>query len=462
MEEASVKKMKSPQHVSLRENVLLVAAMTRPIDDHRQTTCATPTITVLRALLLPAVVACWPLFAPAQILTMVDSIRLNHADIWGVTFDGGDSLGITTTQFTNGKAHIYLRKIDYGALNQQSPLKPLTFDSDFTNINRLTDHATLMLHNHLYVAFSTVGDQDLFLFKTDRNGNRIGGIVTVVSGSSDPTNDMMVTTDSTYVYVLHYSPPFHHHVYQFDTTLTPITASTTTTHNHNNIGQAVFYDHTFHLFTGDGFGLHAGVILTEWDTHWNAVGSPQMLLPPQNGDGNWFSTGAVYDAVNHRWYVAFSHIESGQSLGQEHIDLAVFDADFRLLERHHVTPPGYFRPHLTLKNGFLYLAYDAPGTGVFLVKYRVRAAASAVGRLPQERPVEVYPNPASDKIYFSVPQGAPVKAVEIYTLFGRLVYSQNNLRPISLSTLQSGTYLIRMIDRRGHTYSLNSIRIEKS
>ena len=60
-----------------------------PIDDHRQTTCATAAITALRALILPAVVACWPLFAPAQILTMVDSIRLNHADIWGVTFDGG-------------------------------------------------------------------------------------------------------------------------------------------------------------------------------------------------------------------------------------------------------------------------------------------------------------------------------------------------------------------------------------
>ncbi|GAB4349034.1 MAG: hypothetical protein OHK0038_28070 [Flammeovirgaceae bacterium] len=34
-----------------------------------------------------------------------------------------------------------------------------------------------------------------------RRHNRIGSIVTVVTSPSDPTNDMILTTDGTYIYV---------------------------------------------------------------------------------------------------------------------------------------------------------------------------------------------------------------------------------------------------------------------
>ena len=99
----------------------------------------------------------------AQIFTKVDSILLGNASIWGVNFDDGDSLGMTTTQSINGKPHIYLRKIDYNSIAQQSQLQQLTFDNDFTNLPNLTDHKTLILDNEIYVAFSTIGDQNLFL-----------------------------------------------------------------------------------------------------------------------------------------------------------------------------------------------------------------------------------------------------------------------------------------------------------
>ena len=180
----------------------------------------------------------------SQIFTKVDSIKLSNANIWGVSFDAGDSLGITTIQSISGKPHIYLRKADYTNISQQSSLKQLTFDSDFIGLTNLTDHKSIILNNEIYVTFSTIGDQDLFLFKTDINGNRIGSIVTVISGSADPTNDMILTTDGTSIYVLYFNPTppnSQHHVYKFDTNLNQIGSEfTTTISNHNNIGNALF------------------------------------------------------------------------------------------------------------------------------------------------------------------------------------------------------------------------------
>ena len=120
--------------------------------------------------------------------------------------------------------------MDYSDISQQSPIVQLTFDADFTSISNLTDHKSIILDNELYVTFSTQGDSDLFIFKTDINGNRMGSIVTVVTGSTmDPTNDMILVTDSTYIYVLHFDPPNQHHVYTFDANLNPVGSLVSTT-----------------------------------------------------------------------------------------------------------------------------------------------------------------------------------------------------------------------------------------
>src|SRR5687768_5831558 len=128
-----------------------------------------------------------PCAMSAQVFTLVDSIQLSQAQIWGVLSDEGDSL-CATTIFTPGtKPHIFMRKINYNNISGQSSLKQLTFDPDFTSITNMTDHKSIILNNEMYVSFSTQGDQDLFIFKTDINGNRIGSIVPVVLGSMDPT-----------------------------------------------------------------------------------------------------------------------------------------------------------------------------------------------------------------------------------------------------------------------------------
>ncbi|HED05438.1 MAG TPA: hypothetical protein ENI61_01990, partial [Ignavibacteria bacterium] len=307
----------------------------------------------------------------SQVLTLVDSIQLTNAQIWGVSSDDGDSLCITTVFAPSTKPHIYMRKVNYTNISGQSTPKQLTFDADFVGITNLTDHKSIILNNEIYVAFSTIGDQDLYLFKTDINGNRIGSIIPVVTGSSYPTNDMILTTDGTYIYVLFFDPPDQHRVYKYDQNLNVIGVPfSTTTLNHNNIGNALFVGSAFYLFTGDLFGFNANLIYTKWDSNWTPL-TTQNIVTSSSGDGNWFSTGVVYDSLNQRWYIGMNHIYSSQTLGQEHIDLLVFDNSFNLIERQHVTTTNYTRPHFVLKGGYLYMTYDKPGS-VYLNKYKIQ------------------------------------------------------------------------------------------
>ncbi|GIV27556.1 MAG: hypothetical protein KatS3mg027_1370 [Bacteroidia bacterium] len=332
----------------------------------------------------------------AQVFTKVDSIAFSNAQIWGVCSDKGDSLCVTTTFNPFSKPHLFLRKVNYTNISQSSSLKQLTFDSDFTSIPNLTDHKSIVLNNEIFIAFSTIGDQDLYLFKTDINGNRIGNIVTVVSGSPDPTNDMILVTDGTYIYVLHFDPPDQHHVYKFNTNLVSVSSPFSTSNNgHNNLGNAIFMNNIFYMFTGSGFGFNSNLRYTSWNNNWGSMNS-QDILTSIGGDGNFFSTGVVFDNVNLRWYIAMNHINSGQSIGQEHIDLLAFDNSFNLLERNHITSTGSFRPHLVLKNGYLYLTYDRNGSGVYLIKYQVQNVSGISEVNNNHYHFTLFPQPFSD------------------------------------------------------------------
>jgi hypothetical protein len=380
----------------------------------------------------------------AQVFTFADSIQYSQAGIWGVVSDDGDSL-VTTTTFTPGtKPHIYLRKGDYtNIINQGSPIQ-LTFDSDFAGISNLTDHKSLVLNNELYVSFSTQGDSDLFIFKTDLEGNRIGSIVSVVQNQTDPTNDMILVTDSTYLYVLHFDPVNQHHVYTFDTNLNPIGSSfSTTTLPHNNIGNALLHNNEFYMLTGDFFGFNADLVLTRWDTGWTpTIASPQTILASSGGDGNWFPTGMIWDEQNQRWYVGMSHINPTDVINEEHIDLLAFDASFNLLERIHLTDQGYYRPHFVLKNDYLYVSYDKPGSGVYLHKYQV---ANTVGMEEPEDPARffAYPNPANDMLNIHTYLQDELILTDMAGKIIMTMVSINEIETMDLSGLNPGIYFLR-------------------
>ncbi|GAB4446753.1 MAG: hypothetical protein OHK0036_00040 [Bacteroidia bacterium] len=341
-----------------------------------------------------------------------------------------------------------MRKVNYSSISQQSSLVQLTFDADFTSIPNLTDHKSIVFNNEIYVAFSTVGDQNLYLFKTDINGNRIGSIVTVVAGSPDPTNDMILTTDNTYIYVLHFDPLDQHHVYKFDTNLNQVGSPfSTTTNGHNNIGNSIFLNNNFHVFTGSSFGFNSNLTYTTWNNSWGAV-STQNILSSVSGDGNWFSTGVVFDAINLRWYIAMNHINNGQSIGQEHIDLLAFDNSFGLLERKHVTSTNYTRPHLVLKNGYLYMTYDRPGVGVYLHKYQVQNTTGIDSPPKSENTLQVFPNPFSTQTTLQVDRPLHDATLIVYDYLGQTVAQIKNINGQTIifnrGNLASGLYFVHL------------------
>lgn len=359
--------------------------------------------------------------ADAQILTLVDSVQLSNAQIWGVSSDAGDSLCVTTTFNPGTKPHLFIRKINYNTIGQSTP-KQLTFDSDFTGITNLTDHKSIILNNELFVSFSTQGDKDIFLFKTDINGNRIGSIKTVVQNSPDPTNDMILSTDGTFIFVLHFDPPYQHHVYKYNSNLDLIQPSySTATLNHNNLGNAVFSNGDFYMFSGTKFGFNANLILTKWTNSWAAaMVSPQIIVNSSGGDGNFFSTGVAFEDADSRWYIGMNHIYSNQAIGQEHIDLLALDNNFMVLERQHVTSANFARSHFVIKGNYLYMTYDKPGNGVYLHKYLIQNNTAVKENQSQEK-LLIYPNPASSSINISAKEYTTPFSLGFYNLFGDLL-----------------------------------------
>lgn len=382
----------------------------------------------------------------AQVFTLVDSIQYTQAQIWGVVSDQGDSLATTTTFNPGTKPHIYLRKGDYTNINQQGTAIQLTFDADFVGFSNLTDHKSIILNNELYVTYSTQGDSDLFIFKTDLNGNRIGSLVSVTGNQTDPTNDMILVTDSNYIYALHFDPPNQHHVYKFDTNLNPIGIPfSTNTLGHNNIGNAIFHNNEFYMLTGDIFGFNSDLILTRWDNAWApAIATPQTIVNSSAGDGNWFSSGMIWDEMNQRWYVGMSHINPPDVINQEHIDLLAFDANFNLLQRMHITGQSAYRPHFVLKNNFLYVSYDKSGGGVYLLKYGV-ANTFGLDENNTDNEFFVYPNPVEDVLNV---HKTSEKEIVLMNMMGKILKKiqlqegETDLK-IDMGEFASGIYFIR-------------------
>jgi hypothetical protein len=379
----------------------------------------------------------------AQTLQLIDSLQFSQAQIWGVCSDDGDSLCVTTTFTPATRPHIYMRKVDYWNINGQSALKQLTFDSDFTSISNMTDHKHIILHNEIFVTFSTQGDQQLFLFKTDINGNRIGNIVPVTLGPGGPTNDMILTTDSMYIYVLHFAPPNQHHVYKYDTDLNFISGLTTTTNGHNNIGGAILHNNEFHMFTGSIFGFNSNLTLTTWDTLWAPL-STQNILSATNGDGNWFATGIAHDPWSGCWMIAESHIEPPTTINNEHIDVLLYDASWNLIERIHATPSASFRPHFVFKYGRLYMTYDKQGGFVGMKVYNL--LTGSIGE-SQSMVVNIRPNPAIDQVLISVAERG-VYVVEVFNLSGQCILTQSttaeNEIHLNVEMLAEGVYTVRI------------------
>ena len=268
-----------------------------------------------------------------NILTKIDSISITDAKIWGGISYDGTSINVTSMIHDNSSTqnHIHLIKFDT-SLNQKGNPVQLTTNSDLVMGRGITDHKQLFINNNIYITYSLQQDQELLLFRIDTAGNRIGSLDTVEIGTNNPTNDMIFCTDNNLIHTLHFLPPHRHIINSFDLNLNKV-GRDTTSHilAHNNIGEAVYKDSVFHMFTGNFFGHNSELILTEWKTNWDPLSNNaiQTLIPSVNGDGNWFSTAAEFDPVTELWFVGFQHVDQNTSINDEHIDIAVFDKKYK-------------------------------------------------------------------------------------------------------------------------------------
>lgn len=358
-----------------------------------------------------------------NILTLVDSVKLLQASIWGGISFNGENLSVTTT-LHQPTQHLYLRKLDT-ALNQVGEIIPLTSDSDEVTAKHITDHKHLFLNDHHFVTFSVACDSDLYIYKVDRDGKRIGAIVPVVEQTANRTNDMMFCTDGEKLFVAYFRPVSKSVVHILDQNLNQVSPPlvTSTQLPHNNLGGMLFHDDKFYMFTGDRYGPNANLILTIWNHDWTpAISSPRILIPAPSGEGLFFATGIAYDENQQQWYIGFHHIKNDNP-ERAHIDLSIFDKNFSLLEHQH--GPDGNRPHFLLLEDDLYMVYDA--SGVFIHKYRVNVPTRVDTKDAPLLPVHIYlhqnyPNPfnPSTTICFSLPQRAHV-TLKVFDVAGREV-----------------------------------------
>jgi len=302
------------------------------------------------------------------ILDLVTSTTVAGADIWsGLSFDGSH---ILLTTMIGGQINLVKYTTD---LVQVGDPVALTTASDIPAGKNIADHKHLLIGDFLFVAWSPSGDEDLYLFKTDTDGNRLGSQVAVVEGSSVMTNDMHLFTDGVSIIVMYAEAGEDRWVREYDTSLADsgpprlVTAPVP----HDPLGATVFQHEGFRMFGGGGRNRH--LVVANWSATWTPEEPyTRVIVPSAADDWNWFATGVAWDTTTKRWFVGYKHMESEDDAEtQGKVRLAVFDESYGLLDRLEVPGFPWFRPHFLLEGGHLYVSYDNQSHVVKLAKYKV-------------------------------------------------------------------------------------------
>lgn len=375
-----------------------------------------------------------------NILTRTDSVKLTQADIWGGISYNGKDISITTTAAPT-QAHLFLRRVDPELKQFGNPFQ-ITFDSDPVAAKHITDHKHLFLNGCHFIAFSVAGDSDLYMFKVGLDGKRIGNIVPVVEHTANRTNDMMLATDGVNLTVAYFKPNQQSVVHTLDQNLQPVKPPIETSLQlpHNNLGTLFYKDSQFYMFTGTTAGPTSSLILTVWNSDWTpAIQQPIILIPAPFNEGLAFPTGIAYDTLRNYWFVGFHHMKNINPDANTHIDFAVFDSNFKLLEQIHRGPG--FRPHFLVLGDCLYSVRD--GGGVYLERFRIQGGAQPV-EIPSRGPerfelFQNYPNPFNPRtrICYSLSRPSFVK-LEIYSVNG------TKLATLDIGNKDAGEYSVEV------------------
>jgi len=310
------------------------------------------------------------------ILKLVTSTTVAGADIWsGLSFDGSH---ILLTTMIDG--HINLVKYTTDLVQVGDPVA-LTTASDLPAGKNIADHKHLLMGSTLFVSWSPSGDQELYLFRTDTDGNRVGSQVAVVEGSPVMTNDMHLFTNGESVFVMYAEAGADRYVTQYNcediggpcTTLvaTGPTKKITAPVGHDPLGATLFQNGGYRMFGGDGVNRH--LIVANWTSTWSPEEPyTRVIVPSTTDDWNYFASGIEWDPTNRLWFIGYKHMESAEDADtQSVVRLAVFDETYGLLDRLQIPGLPWFRPHFLLEGGHLYVSYDNQSDKVNLAKYKI-------------------------------------------------------------------------------------------
>jgi hypothetical protein len=317
------------------------------------------------------------------ILQLVTSTTVAGAEIWsGLSFDGSHIL--LTTMIAG---HINLVTYTTDLVQVGDPVA-LTTASDIPAGKNIADHKHVLLRNTLFVSWSTSGDEDLYLFRATTNGNRVGSQVAVVEGSPVMTNDMHLFTNGppvdgqiASVFVMYGEAGVDRYVTQYDVPavlpqLATLVASGPTQkisapNSHDPLGATLFQNGGYRMFGGNGTNRH--LIVANWTSTWSHEQPYERVIVPSTADDwNYFASGVEWDSTTNRWFIGYRHMESAEdSDTQGKIRLAVFDETYGLLDWLQIPGLPWFRPHLLLEGGHLYVSYDNQNDEVNLAKYAI-------------------------------------------------------------------------------------------
>lgn len=306
-------------------------------------------------------------------LTLDDTLAVASTSLWGVlSYNASlDRLYATLAQ-GNG---IGFAQFDSN-MEQIGSTESLTNQFDLSGLPaQIVDHKHIFLNNEIYVAFSLVGDTELYIFKTDLDGTATSSLVEVANSSSVPTNDPHLFTDGTTIYLIYGDAGASRTLNEFDTSLNLLSTTTLTLSSpHDQLGGTYYYNGTFYSFTGDATNQNLSV--TQWDSDWNELENfSTTLIQGSETEFNYFGTGVIYDESKNVWYIAFHKLPNidpeniGATRDQDIIYLGVFDSNFTEMSVTQISEAECFRPHMALNGSNLYLAYDCDGAGVTLKKF---------------------------------------------------------------------------------------------
>jgi Secretion system C-terminal sorting domain len=96
--------------------------------------------------------------------------------------------------------------------------------------------------------------------------------------------------------------------------------------------------------------------------------------------------------------------------------------------------------------------HQRDGFGIYHIYLRYRTGTTGLAELVENQSVVLFPNPTNGDFTIIPPNKNAPFEIQIYSIYGNLIYESSNANKIDLSEFSSGVYLLRL-QQSGHIYS---------